>query len=102
MRLMRKHDPQLQEDGFQLLRPVAATFLPQLSDAYESELDGGLKRWLLELIASTGSEDAMPLLVGALDSPDESLRDCAVHGLETIDSRESRIALRRHRGQPIT
>jgi hypothetical protein len=30
MRLVRKHDPQLREDGFAMLTPVAADVLPQL------------------------------------------------------------------------
>ena len=56
MRLMRKHDPQLQEDGFAMLQPIAGDVLPQLIEAFETESDRGLRCWLLELIGDARSE----------------------------------------------
>ncbi|WP_405063424.1 hypothetical protein OG474_17770 [Kribbella sp. NBC_01505] len=57
MRLMRKHDPQLQEDGYHLLLPHAAEHLQELIAAYEAETeDPGLRGWLLELIEIARAE----------------------------------------------
>ena len=93
MKLMRKHDPQLQEDGFHTIEPRAAEWLPQLIAAFEQERDHGLKCWLLELIGHSGSPDALPVLAAHLHDPDESLRDWAVRGLRHLDTKESRRLL---------
>jgi thymidylate synthase ThyX len=52
MRMMRKHDPQVQEDGFAILEPIAADVLPRLIAAFNDEPDHGLRCWLLELIGN--------------------------------------------------
>ena len=51
MRLMRKRDAQLQEDGFHFLLPHAHEYVQQLIDEFSHETDSGLRWWLLELIA---------------------------------------------------
>lgn len=49
MRLMRRHDPQSQEDGFRLLLPHAADHVGELIQAFGQERDDhGLRCWLLE------------------------------------------------------
>lgn len=100
MRLMRRRDPQQQEDGFGLLSDSAALYLPRLVEAFETEEDVGLRRWLLELIGSTGDERALDVLQRSLQDDDQSVRDWAVRGLERIDTRDARVALRRFRGEP--
>jgi hypothetical protein len=64
MRLMRKHDPQSQEDGFGMLEPIAAEVLPQLIAEFEAESDHGLRCWLLELIGHAQSPNALPSFRG--------------------------------------
>ena len=93
MRLMRKHDPQLKEDGFGMLLPVASDVVTQLMQEYESESDHGLRCWLLELIGEARSTDAMPILSRELRSDDESIRDWARRGLENLDTKEARTLL---------
>lgn len=93
MRLMRKHDPQLQEDGFGMLEPIAADVLPQLIKEFEAEADHGLRCWLLELIGCARSEDALPVLSKELCSEDESIRDWARRGLEKLNTKEARAIL---------
>ncbi|KAA1424030.1 HEAT repeat domain-containing protein [Nocardioides antri] len=93
MRLMRKHDPQLQEDGFHMLQPVASDVLPQLIQEYEAESDHGLRCWLLELIGAARSPEALPILSQELRSTDESIRDLARHGLQQLDTKEARTLL---------
>ncbi len=93
MRLMRKHDPQLQEDGFHMLLPVASDVLPQLIEEYEAESDHGLRCWLLELIGAARSIDALPILSQELRSDDESIQDWARRGLEKLDTKETRTLL---------
>lgn len=98
MRLMRKHDPQLKEEGFQLLRPHAADHLDELIAEFQQEDNAhGLRCWLLELIGEARSERAFSLLAEQLHSPDESLRDWAIKGLENLSSHEARQALYRAR-----
>jgi len=66
MRLMRKHDPQLQEDGFHMLRPHAAEHVDELIAEFRAEKkDHGLRCWLVELIGDARSEAARPLLTPA-------------------------------------
>jgi hypothetical protein len=93
MRLMRKHDPQLQEDGFHLLLPHAADHLGELIAEFEQEQDHGLRCWLLELIGHARSPDALPVLGSQLHSSDESLHDWAVRRLKKLDTHEARTLL---------
>jgi hypothetical protein len=99
MKLMRKHDPQTQEDGFALLEPVASEFVTELIAAFEVETDNGLKYWLLELIASAGSEEAFPVLAQELTSADEAFRNRAASGLTALNSKAARTLLWEH-GHP--
>lgn len=98
MRLMRSHDPQRQEDGFQHLRAHAAEHVEELIEHFEHEHhDQGLRHWLLELIAAAESPTAVSLLTAQLDSPDESLRGWANTGLTRLNTPEARSALWRAR-----
>ncbi|GHH63171.1 HEAT repeat domain-containing protein [Lentzea cavernae] len=98
MWLMRRHDPQKNEDGFWLLKPHAAEHLDELIEAFRAEQDDrGLRAWLLELISHARAPEALPILVEHLDHEDESLVGWAVSGLEQLDTKEARIALYRHR-----
>ncbi|GAA3511854.1 hypothetical protein GCM10022234_03070 [Aeromicrobium panaciterrae] len=97
MRLMRKHDPQLMEDGFGMMRTIAGSHLPKLVEAYESEPDIGLRRWLLELIGSTARAENLNVLVDALGAEDEALRETAAAGLALMDTKEARTVLYEHR-----
>jgi hypothetical protein len=90
---MRKHDPQLQEDGFGMLVPIAADVLPQLIEQFDAESDHGLRCWLLELIGTARSEDALPVLSRELRNEDESIRDWARRGLEQLNTKEARTIL---------
>lgn len=94
MRLMRRHDPQAQEDGFELLRPHAAEHLDELIAAFGNERDDhGLRCWLLELIGEARSPRALPVLVAQLYSDDESLRSLATRGLQQLDTKPARVEL---------
>jgi hypothetical protein len=97
MRLMRRHDRQAQEDGFELLRPQASEYVDELITAFADESDHGLRCWLLELIGEARSEAAMPVLVDQLNGADESWRDWAVRGLEMLDTKAAREQLWRAR-----
>ncbi|MGW5385636.1 hypothetical protein [Nocardia sp. NPDC003963] len=90
---MRKHDPQLQEDGFSLLVPLAADHIAELIGEFECEHDHGLRCRLLELIGEARSLAALPLLAAQLHGDDEVLRDWAVTGLQKLDIREARALL---------
>ena len=93
MRLMRKHDPQLQEDGFEFLRSHAADHAEGLMSAFAQEEDHGLRCWLLELIGLARSESAVPLFTALLADPDDTFRYWARRGLELLDSKEARSLL---------
>ena len=98
MSLMRKHDPQLQEDGFDFLREHADAYVDELVAEFAKEHeDHGLRCWLLELIAEARSPEAMPVLVGQLEGTDEYLQTWAIRGLEMLDTHEARQALHRAR-----
>lgn len=102
MRLMRRHDPQAQEDGFQLLLPHAADHVGELVEAFVHEQDDhGLRCWLLELIGEARSPDTLPLLVEQLHGDDQSLRDWAVQGLRLLDTKAAREQLWRARANGL-
>ncbi|TCM38896.1 HEAT repeat domain-containing protein [Kribbella sp. VKM Ac-2568] len=93
MSLMRKHDPQLQEDGFGLVQEVAAERLDDLIAAYGVEQDHGMKCWLLELIGEVRTPAALPVLSNAPTGQDQLLRDWARRGLELLNTKEARTLL---------
>src|SRR5438105_205431 len=93
MRLMRKHDPQLQEDGFHLLLPHAHEYVQQLMDEFSQEADPGLRCWLLELIAEAKDPSAFSLFLKYLQSDESSLKAMAIRGLKRLNTREARRAL---------
>lgn len=96
--LMRRHDPQAKEDGYQLLLPHAADHVDELMEEFAAEsADHGLRCWLLELIGEARSPAALPLFVDLLSSDDEALRDLAVSGLEQLDTKPAREQLWRAR-----
>ena len=91
---MRRHDPQLMEDGFWLLHAHAAEHTDELIAEFEREgNDHGLRCWLLELIGEARSERAFPLLAEQLHSSDEAFQRWAVRGLEKLGTKAARQAL---------
>jgi len=94
MAMMHKHDPQTQEDGFNLLTPVVTQHCAELIDHFETETDPGVRRWLLELIGMAQSDQALTLLKRELDDDDESLREWAQRGLQQLNSKQARTILR--------
>ncbi len=97
LRLMRRHDPQMAEDGFQRLRAIAGEHVEALLAEFVTETDQGVRRWLLELIGEVRSPQAFDLLVVELRGDDESLRCWAEHGLRLLDTKEARRVLWQHR-----
>ncbi|OLF08929.1 HEAT repeat domain-containing protein [Actinophytocola xanthii] len=94
MWLMRRHDPQRREDGFNLLRPVAHEHVDELIEAFHAERDDhGLRYWLLELIGEARSDTALPVLAAQLDADDELFRTCAERSLRLLDTKEARRLL---------
>jgi hypothetical protein len=93
LKSMRKHNPQLQEDGFWLLMPYAHQFADELITEFQKETDHGLRCWLLELIAEAKSPKAFPLLVDSLRGDDDSLWSYAVSGLIQLDTKAARNIL---------
>jgi hypothetical protein len=102
MRLMRSHDPQLKEDGFHALLPVASEHIDALLEEFQAERDDhGLRCWLLELIGAARSDKGLSVLADQLDSPDEMLRGWAERGLRRLDSKEARrILWKMEQGSP--
>ena len=88
MGMMRKHDRQVQEDGFALVKQVAAEHVADLISAYAREEDHGLRCWLLELIGDARSPEALPVLREALAS-----HEWARVGLQKLDTKEARTLL---------
>lgn len=63
MRLMRKRDPQRQEEGFHTILTHAHDYLEPLMAESHAETSHGLRCWLLELIGEARSPHALPLLL---------------------------------------
>ncbi len=90
---MRKHDPQLKEEGFGYLLSRSHDYVDALIAEFQAERDHGLRCWLLELIGEARSTAAFPLLLEYLYSEDESLRSWAIRGLQHLDTKEARRVL---------
>jgi len=93
MRLMRQHDPQMQEDGFHLLRSQAHKYTQQLMNEFAQETDPGLRCWLLELLAEVRDPDVLPLFLEYLHSDETSLKFWVIRGLKQLNTKEARRAL---------
>jgi HEAT repeat protein len=93
LRDLHKHDPQRAEDAFGTLAADAGDHAIELIDAFRSETDPGIRRWLLELVGLARSADALPLLVEQLQSDDELLRSHAIDGLKRLNTKPAREAL---------
>jgi hypothetical protein len=103
MELMRRRDPQAQEDGFHLLLPHAADHVEELIAEFRQQRNShGLRCWLLELIGEARSPLALPLLVEQLYSDDESMKSWARHGLEKLDTKQARQELWKARANGAT
>ena len=96
MRLMRRRDPQLAEDGFQRLCEIAGAHVDELIGEFGRETDHGVRCWLLELIGEARSPRAFDLLVAQLRGEDESLSDWARRGLRLLDTKVARRVLWQH------
>jgi hypothetical protein len=93
LRLMRRRDPQIAEDGFARLRKIAASHVDQLIAELGRETDHGLRCWLLELIGQVRSPQSFEVLVAYLYSEDEAFHRWAERGLMLLNTKESRRAL---------
>ena len=93
MKLMRKHDAQLQEEGFHALLPYARKYIDELIDEFHKERDQGLRYWLLELLGEAKSPKVLPVFEECLQGDDESFWWAAVRGLQALNTKESRKAL---------
>jgi len=93
MAMMRKRDPQTQEDGFHWLLPHAGEHVHELIEEFGKEENHGLRCWLLELIGSAKSPDAFEFLAGQLRSADERFRFWAIWRLKNLGTKEARTLL---------
>jgi len=93
MRMMRQHDPRIQEDGFHFLMREAHRFVDELIVEFDSETDHGLRCWLLELLGDARDPKALPIFLKHLKGDDDSFRAWAVEGLKSLNTKEARRAL---------
>jgi hypothetical protein len=89
MRLMRRHNRQLAEGGFQRLSKTAGAHVDELIVEFGRETDHGVRCWLLELIGLARSARSFDVMVARLRGEDEALRDWAERGLRLLDTKES-------------
>ena len=101
IKMMRQHNPQVQEDGFHQLLRHASEYVSELLAEFRSETGLGLRCWLLELIGAAKSPEVFPLLTENLHSDDESLRHWAVFGLEHLNTKEARTILQKQFGNSV-
>jgi HEAT repeat protein len=90
---MMRHSGEVSEEGFGLLLPHAAKYLPQLIAAFWDDDNAGIRDWLVELVGEAKSPAAMPFLIERLDDDDESVRDMAVSMLRKLNTKEARTVL---------
>jgi hypothetical protein len=81
MAMMQKRNPQTQEEGFHWLRQHASEHIRELIEEFGKEQDLGLRCWLLELIGSAKSPDA-------LDSLAQQFRQAPLRTFESPEETE--------------
>jgi hypothetical protein len=91
--MMGSRDPQVREDGFHFLWHQASLHVDALVDAFKTEVDHGLKCWLLELLGLARDPRLTDLFISLLDDADERFRFWAERGLRDLDTKEARTAL---------
>lgn len=96
MKLMRKRNPELQEEGFHQLLPHASAFVDELLIEFAAETDHGLKCWLLELLGEARDERVLDVFAQYLNAEDESLSHWAEVGLRALDTKQARHLLYEH------
>jgi hypothetical protein len=93
IQMMRKHDPQLKENGFALLSSHAHEVVDELINEFQNETDHGLKCWILELLGEARSEKATALFQQYLKHEDESFRYWAAQGLHQLNTKQAKQIL---------
>src|SRR5262245_46899080 len=93
MKMMRKHNPQIQEDGFHFLLPYASDFVSELLNEFHHETSHGIKLWILELLGEARSPQTLSLFSEHLRHADESYRTWAAYGLHKLNTKETRRIL---------
>lgn len=94
--MMRKRDGWIAEQGFHELLPRAKEHVAELTAAFASETQHGVRCSLLELIGEARSEQAFELLCEQVQSEDEAFRAWAVRGLQLLDTHAARKFLFDH------
>lgn len=97
MLMMRGDDVRERQAGFDFVREHADSYVAELLAEFAAETDDELRCWLLELLAESRSERALPVFAGELESPVEDVRLWAVRGLEELDTPAARAELDRAR-----
>lgn len=93
LRLMRSRNSLTAEEGFHLLRAMAADHTRLLIMEFEAEPRHDMRCWLLELIGEARDETALGVLVREARSSDVKLRSWAVRGLQALETPAARRAL---------
>lgn len=87
---MRARNPQTAEDAFGELAALAGAHVGDLIEAYDREARRDMRCWLLELIGSARSDQALELLRREARSDDDALMRWAVWGLKELNTPEAR------------
>jgi HEAT repeat protein len=99
--LIRRHAPEVREDGFALMREIAAEHVAELMAAFESESEYGLRCWLLALLGETRAVETVPMFSALLYDEEERFRELAAVGLQMVGTKEARTALYRARANGL-
>lgn len=85
MQLMRRHDPQAEEEGFHLLLPYAAEHIDELiAEFFQEGHDHGVRFWLLELIGQGRSPKALSVLTEQIYAPGARTAFAAANGHQLL------------------
>jgi HEAT repeat protein len=90
---MRHSNPAINEEGYGLLLPYAADYVPQLIQAFKSDENAQIRGLLMELIGAAQAPAALPFLRACLHDESETVRNWAVDALRQMNTREARTAL---------
>ncbi len=91
--MMRKHDPQTQEDGFHCLLHRAGEYVNELLAEFSNEDNDISRFWLLELLAEAKSPALLPLFTECLYGANASLSLDALFALNKLNTKEARRLL---------
>lgn len=90
LKLLRSNNSFSRDEAYFMLLPFVNQFIPELKAAFETEPKVISKIYLMQLLEEAKSPELLEFFQKNLSHEEEAIRDCALHGLEKINTKEAK------------